>query len=321
MRPVHAFVCALALLATSAPAAQAQNYPTQPVKIMVQQGPGGSLDIALRILAEHLSPILGQQVVVLNQPGAGGLIAARALASAPPDGYTLFMAASSVFVSLPELQSNLPFNVSEFVPIGYIGEQPFAMGVTASLPVNSLAELIELSKKSPDGLNTVAGTLGGLQHMSLEWFRARSNAKLTMVHYPTTAAALNDVMAGRVPVVWDSPTSLGGTVAAGHIKLLAVTSPKRLALYPQLPPVSDTIPGFSALGWLTLVGPKGLPPDIAQKLHNDLRTALARPELQKKYEDLGTFPRQMSLPELAGFIRSEQEQWRPIVRQIRDAKR
>ena len=193
MRPVHAFVCALALLATSAPAAQAQNYPTQPVKIMVQQGPGGSLDIALRILAEHLSPILGQQVVVLNQPGAGGLIASRALASAPPDGYTLFMAASSVFVSLPELQSNLPFNVSEFVPIGYIGEQPFAMGVASSMPVNSLAELIELSKKSPDGLNTVAGTLGGLQHMSLEWFRARSNAKLTMVHYPTTAAALNDV--------------------------------------------------------------------------------------------------------------------------------
>ena len=205
MRPVHAFVCALALLVASAAGvpAKAQSYPTQPVKIMVQQGPGGSLDIALRILAEHLSPILGQQVVVLNQPGAGGLIAARALASAPPDGYTLFMAASSVFVSLPELQSNLPFDVSEFVPIGYIGEQPFAMGVTASMPVNSLAELIELSKKSPDGLNTVAGTLGGLQHMSLEWFRARSNAKLTMVHYPTTAAALNDVMAGRVPVVWD----------------------------------------------------------------------------------------------------------------------
>ena len=113
----------------------AQIYPSQPVKIMVQQGPGGSLDIALRILGEQLSPILGQQVVVLNQPGAGGLIAARALASAPPDGYTLFMAASSVFVSLPELQANLPFDVNDFVPIGYIGEQPFALGVASSLPV------------------------------------------------------------------------------------------------------------------------------------------------------------------------------------------
>jgi tripartite-type tricarboxylate transporter receptor subunit TctC len=324
MRPVKSFICALAVLvacAAGTSAANAQSYPTQPVKILVQQGPGGSLDIALRILAEHLSPILGQQVVVLNQPGAGGLIAARALASAPPDGYTLFMAASSVFVSLPELQSNLPFDVSEFVPIGYIGEQPFAMGVTASLPVNSLAELIELSKKNPDGLNTVAGTLGGLQHMSLEWFRARSGAKLTMVHYPTTAAALNDVMSGRVPAVWDSPTSLGGTVAAGHVKLLAVTAPKRLDQFPNLPPVSDTVPGYAASGWLTLVGPKGMPAEIAQKLHNDLRKVLARPDVQKKYADLGTYTRQMSLPELATFIRSEQELWRPIVRQIRDSKK
>ena len=163
----------------------------------------------------------------MNQPGAGGLIAARALASSAPDGYTLFMAASSVFVSLPELQSNLPFDVSDFVPIGYIGEQPFALGVAASLPINSVDEFIAYSKKSPEGLNTVAGTQGGLQHVSLEWFRARSSANLTMVHYPSTAAAMNDVISGRVPVIWDAVTSLSGPVAAGQIKLLAVTSAKR----------------------------------------------------------------------------------------------
>ena len=111
-------------------------------------------------------------MVVINQPGAGGLIAARALASAPPDGYTLFMAASSVFVSLPELQSNLPFDVNDFVQIGYIGEQPFAMGVAASLPVNSVGRADRVFKENAEGLNAVAGTLGGLQHMSLEWFRA-----------------------------------------------------------------------------------------------------------------------------------------------------
>ena len=323
-RSARSVVCALGMMTAfmaSMPAANAQGYPSQPVKIMVQQGAGGSLDIALRILAEHLSPILGQQVVVMNQPGAGGLIAARALASAPPDGYTLFMAASSVFVSLPELQSNLPFDVNDFVPIGFIGEQPFAMGVAASLPVNSLTDLVALSKTKPEGLNSVAGTLGGLQHMSLEWFRSRSGANLTMVHYPSTAAALNDVMSGRVPVIWDAITSLAGPVAGGQVKLLAVSSPKRLAPYPQVPPVSDTIPGYAASGWLTLVGPKGLPTEIVQKLNNDLRAALARPELQKRYEDLGTYTRQMSLQELAGFIRSEQELWRPIVRQIKDAKR
>ena len=310
----------LILIAATA-LANAQTYPTQPIRILVQQGAGGSLDIALRLLAEQLSPILGQQVVVMNQPGAGGLIAARALASAPPDGYTLFMAASSVFVSLPELQSNLPFDVNEFVQIGYIGEQPFAIGVSSALPINSVQELIEHSKKTPEGLNAVAGTLGGLQHMSLEWFRSRSGAKLTMVHYPSTAAALNDVISGRVPMIWDSLTSLSAAVAAGQVKLLAVTSPRRLDLYPDLPPVSDTVSDFSAQGWLTLVGPKGLPRVVSQKLNDALRTALARPDLQNKYKDLGTFTRQMTLTELETFVRTEQDSWRPVVRQIRDAKR
>jgi tripartite-type tricarboxylate transporter receptor subunit TctC len=320
-RLVIATIGALILSVACMPAARAQNYPAQPVKIIVQQGPGGSLDIALRILGESLSPILGQQVVVMNQPGAGGLIAARALASSAPDGYTLFMAASSVFVSLPELQSNLSFDVNDFVPIGYIGEQPFALGVASSLPVNSVDEFIAYSKKYPEGLNTVAGTQGGLQHMSLEWFRARSGANLTMVHYPSTAAAINDVISGRVPVIWDAVTSLSGPVAAGGIKLLAVTSAKRLATLPQIPPIADSIPGFAASGWLALVGPKGLPNEIAQKLNTDLRTALVRPELQKKYEELGTFTRQMSLQELADFVRTERGMWRPIVRQIQNSKR
>ena len=128
----------------------------------------------------------------------------------------------------------------------------------------------------------MAGTLGGLQHMSLEWFRARSGANLTMVHYPSTAGALNDVMSGRVPVVWDAITSLAGPVAAGQIKLLALSSPKRLVLLPDIPPVADTLPGFAASGWLALVGPKGLPADIVQKLNGDLRAALARPGTAKK---------------------------------------
>ncbi len=270
-------LCALGVLfACNLPPAEAQNYPTQPVKVMVQQGPGGSLDIALRMLSEHLSPILGQQVVVINQPGAGGLIAARALAAAPPDGYTLFMAASSVFVSLPELQSNLPFDVNDFVQMGYIGEQPFAMGVAASLPVNSLAELIEYSKKTPEGLNAVAGTQGGLQHMSLEWFRSRSKANLTMVHYPSTTAALNDVMSGRVPVVWDSPTALSAAIAAGQVKLLAVTSPKRLPTFPQIPPVSDTLPGFRGAGLAHPGRPQGpAPGDRAEAEQRPARSALS----------------------------------------------
>lgn len=305
----------VAALALAAPA-HAQSYPTQPVKVIVQQGPGGSIDVIARIVAEHLSPALGQPVVILNQPGAGGLVAARTLVGSPPDGYTLFLAASSVFVSLSVLQSNLNFSVDDFVPIGFVGEQPFVIAVSDTLGVNSIADLIALSKKRSEGINFAAGTRGGLQHMTAEWFRSRSGANLTMVHYPSTPAALSDLVAGRVPVIVDSLSGLVGPSTGGHIKMIGIAAPNAPPTYPQIPTISATIPDFNASGWFVLVGPKGTPPEVVQKMGDSLRAALAQPTLQKKFNDVGTFTRTMNPAELAVFMRKEQDLWRPIVREV-----
>jgi hypothetical protein len=177
------------VLVASMPMARAEDFPARPVKIIVQTAAGSSLDVMARLIAEPLSQIWGQQAIIVNQAGAGGLIAARATAASAPDGYTLFLAGGSVFVVLPVVQNNLPFDVNEFVPIGFVAEQPYTLLTPNKLGVNSVAELVALSKKQPGGLDSVAGTRGGLQHLTVEWFRNRSGANLNMIHYPGAAQA------------------------------------------------------------------------------------------------------------------------------------
>lgn len=297
--------------------ALAQSYPTGPVKIITQIGAGNGADVALRIVADHLSKIWGQQVVVANQPGAGGLFAARAAAAAPPDGHTLFMAVASTFVALPEMQSNLPFNMSDFVPIGFVGEVPMVVAVSPTLPANSLAELIALSRKQRGTLSAATTPRGDMPHLAAELFRLRSGADLTLVNYQTMSLAMNDVISGRVAAAVDG---LGGPSARGQLKLLAIASRSRVASRPDVPTVAETVPGFVATGWWVLVAPPGTPASIVNKLSNDLRAVLARPDLNDRFEQLGTLTRAMSPQELSKFIRSERELWKPIIRQVGLAK-
>jgi tripartite-type tricarboxylate transporter receptor subunit TctC len=287
------------------------------VKIITQIGAGNGADVALRIVADHLSKIWGQQVVVANQPGAGGLFAARAAAAAPPDGHTLFMAVASTFVALPEMQSNLPFNMSDFVPIGFVGEVPMVVAVSPTLPANSLAELIALSRKQRGTLSAATTPRGDMPHLAAELFRLRSGADLTLVNYQTMSLAMNDVISGRVAAAVDG---LGGPSARGQLKLLAIASRSRVASRPDVPTVAETVPGFVATGWWVLVAPPGTPASIVNKLSNDLRAVLARPDLNDRFEQLGTLTRAMSPQELSKFIRSERELWKPIIRQVGLAK-
>jgi tripartite-type tricarboxylate transporter receptor subunit TctC len=309
-------VAVMAAAAGASTLSRAEDFPARPVKIIVQTAAGSSLDVMARLVAEPLSQLWGQQPIIVNQAGAGGLIAARAMAASAADGYTLFLAGGSVFVVLPVVQSNLPFDVNEFVPIGFVAEQPYTLLTTNKLGVNSVAELVALSKKQPGGLDSVAGTRGGLQHLTVEWFRNRSSAKLNMIHYPGAAQASNDVIAGRVPMMMQTIAPVAGIVAAGEVKLLAVTSTARLRNYPDTPTVAETIPGFESSGWSILVAPKGTPPEVVRKINEDLRTVLARPEVIKKFEELGNYTRPMTPQELADFVRNEREVWQPIVKQI-----
>ena len=300
----------------AAAVASAEDFPARPVKIIVQTSAGSSLDVMARLIAEPLSQIWKQQAIVINQAGAGGLIAARALAAAPADGYTLFLAGGSVFVALPEVNPNLPFDVSEFVPIGFVAEQPYALLASKTLDVTSTAGLIEYSKKQPGGLDTVAGTRGGLQHLTVELFRKRSGAKLNMIHYPGPAQAMNDFLTGRVPMMMQTMAPVAGVIASGEAKLLAVASEARLQGFPETPTIAETLPGFASSGWSILVAPKGTPADIVEAINRDLHAALARPDIVKKIEQQGNYTRPMSPRQLADFVRSERATWVPIVKDI-----
>ena len=282
----------------------------------MQTAAGSSLDAMARLVTEQLSQIWGKEVIVVNQAGAGGLNAARATAASAADGYTLFLAGGSVFVALPILHHDLPFNVNDFEPIGFVAEQPYSILVSSKLAVHSLAELIALSETQPSGLDAVAGTIGGLQHLTAERFRKVSGANLNMIHYPGTEAALADVISGRVPVMFQTILPVAGVVASGEVRMLAIAANARLPNYPDIPTVSETLPGFTSSGWSILVAPHGTPPAIVHKINDDLRTALARPEVIKKFQALGNYTRPMTPQDLADFVRNERELWAPIVQQV-----
>ena len=298
--------------------AQAQDFPARPVRIITHSAPGGSPDALLRIVADRLSQMWGQQVITLNHPGAGGAVAARTAGAATGDGYTLYMPASSAFVTLPGLQANLPLELPrDFVPVGFVAEQPFFITVASSLGVTTLPDFIALAKKRPGEFSYAATGRGTLSHMGGEALQQLAGIKLLMVPYlGGTAQALNDVISGRVPMVIDGYPPLGGALQAGTIKALAVGSTARLPEFPDLPTAAETLPGFNVRGWLALVAPVGTPDAIVRKLSEDLSAAVTYPATKTKLETTGNYPQPMTPTELLAFIRSEQQRWKPVLEQI-----
>jgi tripartite-type tricarboxylate transporter receptor subunit TctC len=298
--------------------AQATDYPNKPVRIITHSAPGGAPDALLRIVGDRLSQMWGRQVITLNHPGAGGAVAAREAAKAAPDGYTLYMPASSAFVTLPGLQAGLPLEVPrDFVPVGFVGLQPFLLSVTASLGVKTLPEFIALAKQKPGDISYAATGRGTLSHLTGEALQQRAGIKLLMVPYlGGTAQALNDVIGGRVPMVIDGYPPLAGALSAGVIKALAIGSTKRLPDFADLPTVAETLPGFSPGGWLALVAPVGTPDAIVHKLSADLGAAVTDPATKTKLETTGNYPNPMTPAELLAFIQSEQQMWKPVLEEI-----
>ena len=228
------------------------------------------------------------------------------------------MPASSAFVTLPGLQANLPLEVPrDFVPVGFVAAQPFFLSVVSSLGARTVPEFIALAKQKPGELSYTATGRGTLSHLTGEGLQQRAGIKLLMVPYlGGTAQALNDVIAGRVPMVIDAYPPLAGALQAGTIRALAVGSTKRLPDFPDLPTTAETLPGFRPSGWLALVAPVGTPEAIVRKLSDDLRAAVLDPATRKKLETTGNYPNPMSPSELLAFIRTEQQMWKPVVEEI-----
>ena len=298
-------------------AAQAQDYPTRSVKLITQGAAASGPDVVARIVAEPLGRLWGQQVVILNHPGAGGSVAARQAASAAADGYALYMPATSAFIVMPEMFPNLPFDLDrDFVRIGFVAEQPMVIAVAPSLGVNSLQDLIALAKRRPSEILYAANARGTLPHLTAERFRSQAGIELRFVPYAGAAAGLQDLVGGRIAMIVESLGPFLGAIQGGSLKALAVASAQRLPNFPDLPTVGETIPGFIATGWFPLLAPAGTPDWIVRKVGEDLRAVLDQPAVRQKLADLGTFARPMSPAETTEFIRREQELWRPVVKQI-----
>ena len=296
--------------------AGAQTSPERPVKIIVQTGPGASIDLTARILAGALSRRWGQQAYVSNQPGAGGAIAAKALAEAKADGETLFFGGSSAVVALPELRKEQAASIRAFVPIAFVGEQPMAIVVGPDFKATTLKGLLDAAQHTPGGLNCAVGTRGGLAHLSAEAFKQASGANLNVVNYSGTAQALPDVASGRVPVLIDSLAALLGPAANNQIRILAVASKERVTSLPEVPTVSETLPGFEATAWFGIFAPPGTPQPIAAGLSADVNASLDDQALVKSLEESGTFVRRMPVAELPQFIEEQRRVWAPIIQRF-----
>jgi tripartite-type tricarboxylate transporter receptor subunit TctC len=306
------------MLGMAAIPAQAQDYPGRPVRIISDSAPGSAIDATGRIIADGLTRVWGQQAVLINQPGAGGAIAARAAAAAAPDGYTLAMLALSVFVAAPGAAANLPVQVPrDFAPIGYLGGSPMFITAARWLGVKTLPELIALARERPGELAYGTNGPGRLTHLTGELLQSRTGIRLLMVPYSGgTAQVLNDVMGGRIPLVFEAHSGVAGAIQAGTVLPLAVASAKRLANFPDLPTVAETVPGFEAGGWQVLVAPVGTPDAIVQKANADVIKALSDPETRHRLARLNRDERLLSSAETVEFVQSEQRKWAPIQRQI-----
>ena len=275
----------IALVALSASAthaqAQAPSYPARPIRLIVPFPPGGGNDLLARAVGQRLSEMVGQQVVVDNRGGAGGLVGATLAATALPDGYTLLLASLGNLAVNPALHAKPPYDaVRDFAPISLVATSAFIVVVTPSLPANSIRELIALAKAKPGVLNYGSAGAGSSLHMTGEVFKQATGTNLVHVPYKGTGAAITELIAGQVQVMFSTAPPALAQVKAGKLRALAVTTAKRAAAAPELPTVAEAgVPGFDVSNWQGIVAPSHLPRPLIERLNRDINAVLNSPQM------------------------------------------
>lgn len=303
----------LALIAASP--AQADNYPSKPISIISDSAPGSAVDVTFRMVMDRLGTVLGQQIVPVDQPGASGAIAAHTASEAVPDGYTLFAPALSLFIALPGKAENLPLVLPrDFLPVASLSVQPMFICASAKSGIKTLPELIARAKQHPGRLSFAATGIGRITHLTGLLLQSRAGIKLLVVPYTGgPAAALVDVIAGRVPLIIEGYSGLAGAIQAHSLNVVAVASAHRLPDFPNLPTVAETFPGFVAGGWQGIVAPRGTPASAIQIVNDGVRKVLAEPDLAKKLAVRGAYVTPMSPSEVNAFVSAQQVQWKPVI--------
>ena len=293
----------------------ADNYPNKPIKIISDSAPGSAIDVTFRMVMDRLGTVLGQQIVPVDQPGAGGAIAAHAASESIPDGYTFFAPALSLFISIPGKAENLPLILPrDFLPVGSLAELPMFICASAQSGIKTLPDLIGRAKQRPGEISLAATGIGRLTHLTGLLLASRAGIKLEAVPYTGgPAAALTDVIGGRVPLIIEGYSGLAGAIQAHTVNVMAVASTHRLPDFPDLPTAAETLPGFAAGGWQGIVAPLATPAAAIQRVNESLRKALGQSNLAKQLALRGAYVAPMSPSEVNAFINAQQEQWRPIL--------
>lgn len=297
-------------------AAQAQSQVpavTAPVRILVGAPAGGTTDTMARALAQALGQQIGRAVVVENRPGVGGNLAAEAVAKAPADGNTLLMSFTSHAINA-SLYPSLPFDpIKDFTPLTMVSSSPSILVAHPSLPVRNVAELVKLAKDKPGQLNFAIGALGSSLHLAGDSFKMKAGVFIVNIPYRGTAPAVQDVLAGQVELMFAAIGNAQAHIKAGKLRALGVTSPRRLPAFPDVPAISETLPGYESSAWFGLFAPGRMNPELAKRLSDAARAAIQSPEVRRRIELEGATPAGNSPQEFAKFVEAEIVRWRTVV--------
>ena len=295
--------------------AQAQDYPTKPVRFVVPFAPGGTTDVLARLLGEKLSVSLGQQFVIDNQAGAGGNIGTAQVAKAEPDGYTILMGTVGTHAINQSIYPRLPFDpIKDFAPITLVATVPNVLVVNPEVPANSVAELIALAKAKPGELNFASSGNGSSIHLSGELFKVMAGVDMVHVPYKGSGPAVIDLLGGQVEMMFDNLPSSAPHIKAGKLRPLGVTSKERSPTLPDVPTIAEAgVPGYEALSWFGVLAPAGTPDAVVARLQEEIAKALADPAMQARFAELGAVPVGDTPAEFAAFIGTETAKWADVV--------
>jgi tripartite-type tricarboxylate transporter receptor subunit TctC len=299
----------LALLAFAA-GAVAQPFPNRPVRLVVADAPGGAPDQLGRLLAQRLSEQLGQQVIVDNRAGAGGVVGAEFAAKAPPDGYTLLLTTTAIYALLPNLRKDLPYDaVKSFVPISRIATASNVLVVNVSVPAHSVAELVKLAKDKPGELNYASAGVGTPAHLAGEMLNLLAGIKVTHIPYKGAAPALTDVIAGNAQYIITSPIAAGAHMSGGRVRALATTGAERNPALPDLPTIGSTVAGYEISQTWGVVAPAATPPDVVKRLSDEIVKAMNTPDVKERVLKTGAVPIGDRPADFEAFMANERNGW------------
>ncbi len=317
MLPWAASVAMGAALATAAPAALAA-YPERPVQLIVPYAPGGATDLIARIVAPRLGDALGQPVVIINRPGAGGAIGSVSAAREKPDGYTIVMAVESSHAVNPSVQSNPAYDpLKDFAPISNLANVLGVLDINGKSHITTFQQLVDELKADPDKFTFGSSGNGGYSHLFGERFKSATKTDMLHVPYKGLGPALTDLLAGQIDVVFDNLPSSAGHIESGGLRALAVAAPERVPQFPDVPTYAEVgYPELNTPSWYGLAAPANVPEDVLETLNQAVKKALEDPEVVKQFEQQGAVPQYTSREEFAKIIRESNERWQQVVADI-----